>query len=145
MLSQAPQPANSIPLGAGTTASPLCQEPNCTIMSLSSPSIKAYFGTGTKWCATPMVMTTLPLAVNYATPNALLCPTDPAPSVTKSVVVVQQATAQSVGYTVNGSHYTFTIPALPPPAKPIIWVGTCTMTEYSDLSFQSSSCVRTGP
>lgn len=135
-----------------TVALPGCVEATCTITASSAPG-SYQFGVGTTWCATAIASPKLPMVVNYSIPNPVLCATDPAAGVTKSLVAIKQTVAYTVTYSIGGKiQPVVTVPALPvtPPVNPpttptVIWVGTCTMTELSDLSFKSSNCVKTGP
>ena len=127
LILAATMPVSSVPVGSGAT---LCSETNlCVITAVSSPTAALYFGTGTTWCSQSANISKLPLTVSWNSPNLPLCPTDPIPNFAKSIVAVQQSTAYTISYTLNGKAQTpFTVPALPPPPK----VQSCTGTLTTD-------------
>jgi hypothetical protein len=110
IFSIVPQPSNSSTVGVGTS---LCQEPSCTITSVSLATAQIWFGVGTTYCATPINISKLPISINDATLNPVLCPSDPAPGATKRIVAQQGTTAYTIGYSINNIAQTpVTIPAL---------------------------------
>ena len=79
----------------------------------------------------------------------MICPTDPAPGIVKTLVAQQQASAYTITYTLAGKTTVVTVPALPPPPIPPITftcpgtaTGTLTGTVIGNLTFnQTGPCV----
>lgn len=118
-------PLNTVSIGSGAT---LCSEANkCVITAVSNHAAQLYFGVAATYCATPLTLNTLPLAISYSTPNPVLCPSDPAPGVVKQLAGQQLSTAYTVTYTLNGVlQPIFTVPAIAPK------VQNCTGTLTTD-------------
>lgn len=113
-----------------------------TLTAISSPSAVFQFGVGTTWCATTFSNPKLPLLISWSSPNTVICPTDPAPGIVKTLVAQQQATAYTVTYTQGGKTTVVTVPALPLPVTPTPTAspapGTFTVAQTVTLSDTTS-------
>lgn len=128
-------------LPANTVALPGCVEPTaavpgvCQITAVSIPNAPLYFVAGAISCVVPMVLTKLPLSINDASFNAALCPTDPAPGVTKNVVAQEQAASYTVSYSIGGkAQPVYTVPAISAPPPPTTTTKNCTVTVPSSVT-----------